>query len=150
MMYKWFSYTFLTLLLLSSTVPFIYNRGVASYTTLRAFARSQKLSYQDNDRYNQVVKTIEKYPTLPIYFLSTSSNANDTSTSWQLIQTFYLLYPKTATEIKYATNKETLTNILAHTENALNITPFKQKEFSNLGIELHPHKEYYIYVFEKE
>lgn len=134
-----------------SLVTFTYERVKATAKSFVQIVTEKNHStiYTKNDRYSPVVTTVNNYPNSQIYFLMDSNNPEETSTSWQLIQTNYQLYPKTVKQIKLVKDKQLIQEFQHN--NVIVVTPFEQKsEAFASAIEVHPHKEYYLYIFEQK
>ncbi|MCC7303926.1 hypothetical protein IT418_00715 [bacterium] len=147
MVKKILSYSGLAVLLLLSTLAFTYGRLTAIVKTSQFYyqQKAHSATYMKNDRYQPIVDLAEQYPDASLYFLANSINPAETATTWQLIQTSYLLYPKIPKIITFGPDNVVIRN-LGNT-NAIVITPFKQGTLFDQARELHPHSEYYIYLF---
>ena len=146
---KWVSYSLLFFILFCSTLAFLYNRIESSYHAISPIMHVTNLRehFKSNDRYQKIVDVVQTNPESNIYFLSTSTDPKKSATSWQKIQTFYLLYPKNVTELTHATNSQQINELVSKPSNSIVISPFEQKEFAEKAVMLNPHKEYYIYIF---
>ena len=142
------SYVGIAIICILSLTTFSYGFLKNTYQTTASLIKTKDFSYayRKNDRYQPVVDIAAKYPSYPVYFISNTSDTTQAGSSWQKIQTFYLLYPRTVIDLKFGTDTTKIIELAQNKTPALVVTQFRQASFT-YAEELHPHSEYYIYLF---
>ena len=136
------------ILLFLSSLTFLYNRAQASILTVRQLQTPTQLNtgYTLHDSFETINIVVAQHPNYPIYFISDSRQPDVTGSSWQMIQTNYVTYPRTPLNISHRKDETLITNLATNKAPSIIVSLFKQEEFAHVGQELHPSSEYYIYI----